>query len=232
MRFSSLLRKQRAEQGCVYITDLTGQGLLIRRDELIPGGNDAYFQPALYRDKRLPDGGQSADVLRRENASGPEYDLAGADVVSAENDVHAGGTRLHDADGAVSVVFGILQHDRTVGPLRQCAAGRYIGAVFTKKGKACVLAHANLLLEGENSRNRVGAAEGIRGPECIAVDGGAVEIGHIFLRGDVRGEGAPGCRLERNEFCQPRNGFKLVVNQTKNFLGCLNLQHLSHLRDD
>ena len=46
MHFGPLLCKQGAEQSSVYIPNLTGQGLLLGRDELVSGRDDADVQPA------------------------------------------------------------------------------------------------------------------------------------------------------------------------------------------
>ena len=62
LRFRAKSGEQSLKHGAVHIPDLAGAGLLLRRHQFIPGGEDAHPELLHHRHLNAADGGQGADV--------------------------------------------------------------------------------------------------------------------------------------------------------------------------
>ena len=122
-----MLRQQGRKHRAVYVPYLPGAGFLVGGDKLVTRGDHSNTKARTNRNFPFPDGSQRADILRRQHAARLENSLAGEHVVPAEDQVHAGGTGLENADSAVAVVLRILNHHNAVASLRDCSARGHIG---------------------------------------------------------------------------------------------------------
>ena len=213
------------EQRGIHIPHLAGSRRLVGRHQLVPGGDHAHLHPACHGHAYSSDGGQRADILGRQHPSGGEDLLAGEHVVPPEDQIHPRRAGLHDADGAVSVVFGVFEHHRTVGALGDRAAGGHIDAAVAGKREVCPLSHQHLPGQVQDRRDRVGTAEGIGCPAGVAIHSGAVEVRDIFLRRDRLGQ-HPAQRSRKGDGLRLPQRLEFLLDQPEDLLRRLHLKHL------
>ena len=92
-------------------------------------------------------------------------------------------------------------------------------------------AHSDLALELQNSRDRVGAAEGVGRAHGIAVHRGTVKVRHILRCRDVLRKDAAQGMLKRDKLL-PFKGSELFFDQPENLFRRFYFQHDLHLRHD
>ena len=218
-------RQHGLQHGTVDVPDLAGAGDSFRRHQLVAGGDDAHGQLFDHGDPDPADGGQCADVLAGQHPALLQDHLAGVHIVPTEDHILSRRGGLADADGAVAVVLGVFDHDHAVGPLRNGTAGGDRHAFLGVQLEFRALAHEDLALEWQDGRDGVGAAEGIPGPDGVAVHGGPVKVRDIFLRGDILGQ-YPAQGGIQPHLLRLTHKVKFFFDQSQNFLRRFYMQHI------
>ena len=221
--------EQSLEHGAVHIPDLAGAGLLLRRHQLIPGGEDAHPELLHHRHLNAADGGQGANVPVGEQAAFFQHRLAGVHIVPLKDHVLAGGGGLGDADAAVAIVLGILDHDHAVRPGRHGAAGGDGDAAIRLQGLIRPLAHQHLAGLGQDGGDGIGAAKGVPGPDGVAIHGGAVKGRHIFPGSHILCQHAANGGSQRNGLHTAGQGGKFFFYHCQNFFRRFHTEHVTPL---
>ena len=198
-----------AEGVLVDVADATGAGLLLRADQLVPGGDDRHPGPPRHGDLRDPESREQADIGGPQHVARRQHRLPLAHVLADGHDVLARGDRAIDLEN-LAALARVLPHDDRVG-----AAGEHPARGDPQRlARADPLlgrgAHGHAAAHRQVGRLRFGGAEGVGGGDGVPVHDRPGEMRQVDRGDDIAGERAPE-RVENRDGlggagAQPREG--------------------------